>query len=250
MRLHRFLFGRLLAAADRSLLSLNMKFGEKREVVCLSFRVHPADIQSLWECLGVHMYAMPTVHIRHVFDGGANIGFFTCIADHWVAPEQIIAVEPDPTNIQMLRRNTAHIGNRLRIIDGALSGTRGTKVFEVGDPNVGHLKGAPGHLPGGDQIKVIGFTIAEVFPSEWDPGKTWIKLDIEGAEYEVIADIIKWPVLPVLLSIELHDYLNAGGSDLVDQLRSLGYSVVVEGHGNSGTVCRQIHAVLPERTGR
>lgn len=74
-----------------------------------------------------------------------------------------------------------------------------------------------------------------VHPLDWfmkELGHTrvdYLKMDIEGSEYEVIADLAKKSLTPTQLCIEFHhgmySYTDADTNTAVDQLKALGYSL-------------------------
>jgi hypothetical protein len=93
-------------------------------------------------------------------------------------------------------------------------------------------------------VEVEAKRIMDCLPAHWDARSTWIKLDIEGAEYDVIPDLLRGSFRPALLTAEIHDYLRRDGAALVRELEQNGYDVAIEGFGHEGYVCRQISASL------
>jgi hypothetical protein len=122
-----------------------------------------------------------------------------------------------------------------------MAGERGELVFDLATSNTGHLVSGT-QRPGEKVVTVGARRIMDFIPSHWDAGQTWIKLDIEGAEYAVIRDLMSAGFRPIQLSAEIHDYLGRDGAGLVRELESHGYDVTVEGDGDVGDVCRQITA--------
>src|SRR5205807_2152840 len=79
----------------------------------LTLRVHLRRNLMLWSG-GLARFEPPCVRVLRavagrgdvVFDIGANIGFFSTLLSRWVGPEgRVVAVEPDPENLALLRRN-------------------------------------------------------------------------------------------------------------------------------------------------
>jgi FkbM family methyltransferase len=201
-----------------------------------------ADYQTIWECFG-DMYQMPPVPIRHVFDGGGNLGLFSLAAAARTAAEDIVVVEPDPANYSLLESNLSGFPKAVKV-RAAIAATDGTASFSRSSSNTGHLVGRPSSAPDQHDYEVATRRIRSLIPESWAMSATWLKLDIEGAEYEVVRDMLSSGLKPVFVSAELHDYLHAGGEALVEDLRSAGYAVEVAGEGDEGNVCRQIHASL------
>lgn len=156
-----------------------------------------------------------------------------------------MVVEPDPGNFMFLEQNLACFSNvkKKRV---ALAAQNGEATFYRLSSNGGHLL-SPDSTPEDktrDTFVVKTQRLPELFPSHWRLALTWLKLDIEGAEYAVFNDMLTSGLKPVFVSAELHDYFHAGGELLVQQLRAAGYKVRIEGSGTSGNVCRQVHAFL------
>jgi len=207
----------------------------------LKFRLDDsADYQSITECFG-GMYPLPRRRpIRYVLDGGANLGFFAIAALRLDELQELVLVEPSPHNLALLRDN-ARLVPGCSLNEAAIAGERGELVFDLATSNTGHL--VSGTQPSAARVVTVGARrIMDFIPSHWDALQTWIKLDIEGAEYAVIPDLLRAGFKPIQLSAEIHDYLRKDGAGLVRELESHGYDVTVEGYGHEGDVCRQITA--------
>ena len=202
------------------------------------------DYQSIWECLGGGMYKVPNCPIRYLFDGGGNLGLFT-VAALGQNPNiaETIVVEPDPDNLRLLRMNLSGFQG-VKLVAAALAAKNGTSRFYRKASNMGHLvpEFSPLGVGGRDVYEVDTRRLSELIPSGWDLNQTWLKLDIEGAEYEVMTDMLGAGLKPIALSGEFHDYLNCGGEELVAALRKGGYQVMLHGTGTQGKVDRQFHA--------
>lgn len=86
--------------------------------------------------------------------------------------------------------------------------------------------------------------LGELLPSNWDLQAVWLKLDIEGAEFDVLKDMVETRQFPGAISVELHDVLPGAKGDLfMSTLRDNGYKVSVKGGGTQGKVDLQFLAV-------
>jgi FkbM family methyltransferase len=204
-----------------------------------------ADYQSLWECLNDELYPAPRVPIRHVLDGGANLGFFSIALTRLPGVRDVVLVEPDPGNLALLRGNLA-FWPAADIHPVALAGHEGEGYFALAASNTGHLRSAPVQGPSGPEVPVRCKRLPDMLPSDWDMRHTWLKLDIEGAEYEVLRDLLATAYRPAAISVEIHDYPSAGGAQLVTDLEKAGYQVQMLDPGDARNVCRQISAVYSE----
>jgi FkbM family methyltransferase len=155
--------------------------------------------------------------------------------------EEIVIAEPEPSNLSLLKRNCAPI-DETTVLSVALDERGGSGAFTVStEPNEGKLTSESDSTEG-ETIEVECRRITRIIPKHWDMDRTWLKLDIEGAEYGVLEELLRSKLRPAVISAELHDYLNRGGRAMVDALVEEGYEVTVEGEGDRGYVCRQIIA--------
>jgi FkbM family methyltransferase len=130
-----------------------------------------------------------------VFDVGANIGFYSVLFSEWVGPRgKVIAYEPDPENLSLLRRNL-HLNQCKNVLvrPVALGNESGLQDFSV--DRVTHLTGHLGRGPtygatifgsaNEDLISVATSTLDDEV-REFDAPHV-IKMDIEGGEYDALA---------------------------------------------------------------
>lgn len=235
-----------VAAAIKSLTTNNevvIKLKAKTQVpFTVKYRLDDySDYQSLGECLG-NMYEIPRHQIDYFIDGGANIGFFSIRLLGKDNFKEALLIEPNPENLKLLEYNISAFTNA-KVLPYALAKEEGSVVFELATSNTGHIKGAIGHPETTSSVLVNAKVLSDIIPGHWTMEKTLLKLDIEGAEYEVIDDIIDHKIFPRIIVGEIHDYLRHNGIGLVNKLEAVGYKVDVTGFGNEGNVCRQIVAV-------
>lgn len=132
--------------------------------------------------------------ITHVFDVGANVGSFTWNAININPNVTAFLFEPDRTNVRLLRRTIE--SNRLRsvhLFEGVVSDKEGPISFLVDE-----VSGATGSIKDsadvlhvayglGRRVEVVS-TRLDTFAAEIAPaGFTLVKIDVEGAEAEVLA---------------------------------------------------------------
>jgi FkbM family methyltransferase len=177
---------------------------------------------------------------------GANVGVFSMFFSRQVGPQgRVVAFEPNPRNFITLERNLAlnHIHNvlALRLALGAarsqraayaLAGRAGTTTFAAG-------------APGDDARYVPVGTLAiapldEVVAERALPLPQWVKIDVEGAELEVLdggARVLR-QARPKLF-LELHgegpQHKANHARQLLDWLQNLGYQAV---HVETGAAIR------------
>lgn len=144
-----------------------------------------------------------------VVDGGANIGLFTLFASALFPDIELTCYEPDKENLTQLRMNLEANKIKADIIPNALWSDTAELFFHPGESYNGFVNAIPSLYP-------VSCTLPVVFDD------CWLKLDIEGAEYEVLPALLKAGASPSLISVEIHDF-NRRGEHLLSLLKSAGY---------------------------
>lgn len=108
-------------------------------------------------------------------DVGANIGLYTVYACERGA--EVVAVEPDPTNVGRIRENLAANGARAEVVAKAVDRTEGTVVMTEDLNERNHL------LTDGSSGRSVEATTLDALLA----GRTaMVKIDVEGAEQAVL----------------------------------------------------------------
>ncbi|MGH2637631.1 MAG: FkbM family methyltransferase, partial [Actinomycetota bacterium] len=143
-----------------------------------------------------------------VVDCGAHIGLHTVLAADRVGPEgTVIALEPDPVNLDALRSNVEANGvaDRVEIVEAAASDRPGSVRLHLDsnldvsmratssiDPRGGFPGAVRDRVGGSDSLRssveVRGVTLDEVIG---DRRVDVAKIDVEGAEAEVVRGMEK-----------------------------------------------------------
>ena len=123
-----------------------------------------------------------------ILDCGANIGLATLFFKRHFPRARITCFEADPTTASILRKNVEQ--NHLQDVSTynlMLSDSEGEHLFYI-DPNIdGSLKmsGTSGRLSNQREIKVNAGKLSHFIDGPID----LLKLDVEGAEFEVMNDL-------------------------------------------------------------
>lgn len=158
------------------------------------------DLITLEEVLADRQYEPPPQLAaltggQRVADLGANIGLFSA---WWLArhPDaRIVAFEPDPDNAAVLEQCMHANGDRAEVVRAAAAAHDGELRFQAGE-----LAASRQVDEGGIAVKAV-----DVFPHL--ERADFVKLDIEGGEWELLADP-RFASLPAsALVVEYHPHL-------------------------------------------
>ncbi|MEN9733512.1 MAG: hypothetical protein RLZ45_1507 [Verrucomicrobiota bacterium] len=125
-----------------------------------------------------------------VLDLGANAGFFSLFAFHVRPGARCLSFEPMPDNFEILEENRRLQGPRdWRTFNQAVSSTAGMATLrcpeDSGPSTVSTLRsdGTGGHAR---TFEVRTRTLGEILETEAGGCCDWLKIDVEGFEYEIL----------------------------------------------------------------
>jgi FkbM family methyltransferase len=191
----------------------------------------PMDVWSVKETFidrFYERYGFPLQPGWTIVDIGAAIGEFTVFAAKADSRNTVIACEPFPGSVDLLRENIlANQLTNVQVVEKAVAGSAGMMVLDLSGGDPLQFEGVGG-AEGADQsqrITVEAISLADIVAMS---GKIdLLKLDCEGAEYDIL---MKAP--PASLGavarvvMEYHDLLTAHTHrDLETFLRASGFTV-------------------------
>ena len=162
-------------------------------------------------------YEFPDTTPAQIIDGGANIGLFAVMASRRFPEVRVACFEANPDNIPALQRNLAINRANAEAINQALWSGDSELVFHGHMAYSGHVAESGAEPESGNAIKVKAI-LPEV------GADCWLKIDIEGAEYEVLPALFAAGRFPRWISGELHYYREKGAA-VIEALRHHGYNV-------------------------
>lgn len=133
---------------------------------------------------------------RVILDLGANIGASMALLATRFPRARIIGVEPDPANAELCRANVRPWSDRCEVVEAAAWTSDGT--VRLSGTDVSALTVAP---TGRD---VRAMTIASLLAEHADGHADYIKMDIEGAEVELLSENTAWAGSVRCVSVEVH----------------------------------------------
>ena len=152
-----------------------------------------------------------------VVDCGGHIGLFSLLAASTYQHAAVTVYEPEPENLKVLRRQLERFGLRIKIVEAAVSDKEGLSGFRVFESNSGHLNAAddPKALATERQLTVKTIDLTEHAQS-WQGKKLLVKMDIEGAEAQVIPRLLDRFPRDTAMFLEMH-----GDESVRERLSSL-----------------------------
>jgi FkbM family methyltransferase len=150
--------------------------------------------------------------LRTVIDAGANIGLTSVFYANKYPEATIVAVEPESSNFQMLKRNIAPYPNVIAV-QAAL--WRDNQEIRLIDPKLGHYGFRTLEAPTLGSLRedyklVRGVTLSRLMLDLHLNYVDLLKIDIEGSEKEVFEDSDSWVDNVGVIVVELHDEIREG----------------------------------------
>jgi FkbM family methyltransferase len=178
-------------------------------------RVHTSDWWALQQVLIRREYECSfAADPKVIIDAGANIGTTSVFYANRYPRARIYAVEPDPSNFLMLQKNTRRYP-WVTPIWGAL--WKDDQSVKIAPPQALTHWGVRVLEEG---ISVPAFTVPSVMKRHALEFVDILKLDVEGAEYEVLSTATEWIESVGMIAIEIHDHFRPGCSAMFDSVVS------------------------------
>lgn len=188
-------------------IDVNIRFGDKPLSVRL--RPHTGDLFIFYEVLAFNAYTLPEEFlaaddVRTIVDCGANVGITSLFLSQRYPKARILAVEPEPQNFALLKRNTSGV-DRVVPIQAAITGSPQMSVRFSTDRLAWGNK-VLDSTASGEHVEVPAVTIESLIDTYGLDRIDLLKVDIEGSE----AELFKKPAFLSkvgTIMIELHgDY--------------------------------------------
>jgi FkbM family methyltransferase len=199
----------------------------------LSYRLNRGDIQAIREIWRDEVYkpGPDLTALRHLVDLGANIGFTSVYLARRLNLAYVVAVEPDPANARILRRNLEQNGVPARVVQAAVGPTDERGAFQRDrDSNVGRLDAA-----GDLAVRILSMpSVIGHLPAEAEP--TLLKVDIEGGEEKLFSGDVSWLARFDCLMAEFHPTL-ADAKRIVRLIEASGLHFRAGGVRGEPTAC-------------
>jgi FkbM family methyltransferase len=157
------------------------------------FRVRrlTCDVNFVHNVVAQREYFAPEITVGPkdtIVDIGGNIGTFAVLAASMVPHGRVITVEPDPENLTLLKQNLALNHTAAFVYPYAVASVAGKIPFSEANEGGYHTILAE-RFEGATVRYVQAKTLAEVFVAANVDRCQLLKLDCEGAEYDILAGL-------------------------------------------------------------
>ena len=210
-------FGVVLGAKSRFLrrsIQIGVEIAGIRHPVHL--RLRTADVWLCRQILLERQYdSRLLIWPQVIVDAGANIGLASIFYANKYPEAKIIAIEPEPSNYEMLRKNVASYPNVFPI--QAALWSKKTKLSGVPFVSRHHMYQVREDL-GTDEgccSGTSGLSLQDLMTEFEIQQIDILKVDIEGSETEVFQGSPTWIQHVGVIAIETHDWMRSGCSEIV-----------------------------------
>ena len=200
------------AGATNSVVKLRLEKSHLKHPIQL--RIPSSDVPTYQQVFIDKEYAFHTEKAPEVIiDAGANIGLASVYFANQYPDAKIIAIEPEKSNFDLLKENTAPYPN-ITAIQAALW-NRNEEINLV-DPGLGKWgfmtdgKNPSGNSPDNVCHAVKALTVDRIIEDYGLKRVNIRKVDIEGAEKEVFSDTSAWIDSVDSIIVELHERMKPG----------------------------------------
>lgn len=183
--------------------------------------------REIWVDRRYDLGELPTPLDGVVVDIGAHVGLFSMWVGSLFPGSRIVAVEPSPRAASYLRRNVASLrGADITVVEAACGRAHGRAFLRLGRSEMTNSLYSE-RVGQSSDLEVEVLTLEEVFARSGIERCALLKLDCEGAEYDILGGA-SVETLSRVERIVLEYHRGVAGhdpSELVDQLERSGFAV-------------------------
>ena len=151
--------------------------------------------------------ALPTFYPKVIYDLGANVGVSSLFFASLYPKASIYGFEPLPENLEVCLLNYRGISNQSQVFPWAIGSKTGQATFDCKNDSRGGRLETAHHDPSlqtTSQIQVKIISVADLIDQEGLPPPDFLKIDVEGAELDVLEGIKDHAHSVRLIYLETH----------------------------------------------
>jgi FkbM family methyltransferase len=184
----------------------------------LWFRVGTSDLEVFNDvvCKKAYSYIEKMQNVSFVIDCGANVGYFSALCLSMFPSCTVVALEPDKENFNIMERNLAPYGSRVKAINAGVWSHRTALTMSTKSYRDGREWSKQVRECLSDEVSnLAGIDILTIMKESGKNHVSVLKIDIEGSETVVFSKSYEnWIQCVDVIMIELHDDSDFGkGSD-------------------------------------
>ena len=179
-------------------------------------RPRTVDARVLQEIFGTQPFNIKIgTSPKFIIDAGAHIGLSSLFFANRFPTATVISLELEANNYRMLQKNTAH-EPRVHPLHCGLWSVDGTLSVANESAETWAYYAAESSDNEHDCITTPSLSVASLMKRYNIPTIDLLKLDIEGAEKEVLSTADQWIEKVKTIAVEVHDWLKPGCSDALE----------------------------------
>lgn len=177
----------------------------------IALRAHTSDVETLCQIFCHAELEVPVAKgVAYIIDAGANIGLASVYFANRFPDARIDALEVDDGNLRILRLNASPYRNVLVRSTGLWSHKTRLKIINSdAEPWAFRVREVERDEPGG----IPAVSVSDLVEARGGGKIDILKIDIEGAEIEVLSKSAMWMHRVKTLFVELHDRDRPGCSE-------------------------------------
>ncbi|HEY1273300.1 MAG TPA: FkbM family methyltransferase [Thermoleophilaceae bacterium] len=190
----------------------------------VAVRPSTSDIDTVWGTFARRYHRAPPElgEPALILDLGANIGLTMADFAARHPRARVVGVELDDLNVALARRNVAPWGDRCQVVHAAVWPEDGEVWYDPWPGGTATYRASAGDRPGAPRVPALSLAtlVREHGPVDY------LKMDVEGAERELLQDGTGWASRVKAIKVELHEPYTT--EDCEADLRRLGFDTRVD----------------------
>jgi FkbM family methyltransferase len=203
-------FRRLATFLNSRILSFSI-YDPRHKPILVYVRDNGVGATTIAEFFSPHSAIMPPTlpafYPKVIYDLGANVGVSSLYFASLYPKASIYGFEPLPENVEVCLLNYRGISNQSRIFPWAVGAITGQATFACkNDSRGGRLESThqDPNLQTTSQIQVKIISVADLIDQEGLPPPDFLKIDVEGAEFDVLEGLKGYVRSIRLIYLETH----------------------------------------------